>query len=166
MVLATHAIVGGAAASLFPSHPTVAFFAGFFSHFVLDAIPHWQYAFLSSKVKDPSTVKVDKYYVWDLFRIGLDVTLGVVATILIVWYPISNMLPPNIVMLGMIGGVLPDFLQFVYSRFPSRPMSLVQRFHDLMHTKCELPVGAILGVFLQVAIIAFVILSAKYLVQL
>jgi hypothetical protein len=41
MILSTHAIVGAAIASFLPSHPTIAFVLGFGSHFVLDAIPHW-----------------------------------------------------------------------------------------------------------------------------
>jgi hypothetical protein len=34
------------------SHPTTAFVLGFASHFVLDAIPHWDYAIRSAAV-DP-----------------------------------------------------------------------------------------------------------------
>jgi hypothetical protein len=43
MILSTHAIVGGAIASLFPSHPILIAAAGFTSHLVIDAIPHWDY---------------------------------------------------------------------------------------------------------------------------
>jgi hypothetical protein len=43
MILSTHAIVGGAIASLFPSHPLLVVAAGFVSHFAIDAIPHWDY---------------------------------------------------------------------------------------------------------------------------
>jgi hypothetical protein len=43
MILSTHAIVGGAIASLFPSHLVLVVAAGFASHFAIDAIPHWDY---------------------------------------------------------------------------------------------------------------------------
>jgi hypothetical protein len=43
MILSTRAIVGGALASVFPSHPVVVIAAGFASHFAIDAIPHWDY---------------------------------------------------------------------------------------------------------------------------
>jgi len=35
MILSTHAIVGGAIASLFPTHPAVAIVGGFASHFLM-----------------------------------------------------------------------------------------------------------------------------------
>jgi hypothetical protein len=50
MILSTHAIVGGALASLFPSHPVVIIAAGFASHFAIDAIPHWDYKLRSISV--------------------------------------------------------------------------------------------------------------------
>ena len=50
MILTTHAIVGGALASLFPTHPITAIAAGFASHFVIDAIPHWDYPLQSISV--------------------------------------------------------------------------------------------------------------------
>jgi hypothetical protein len=43
MILSTHAVVGGAIASLFPSHPVLVAVAAFASHFAIDAIPHWDY---------------------------------------------------------------------------------------------------------------------------
>ncbi|MDH2348696.1 hypothetical protein [Bradyrhizobium sp. SSUT77] len=43
MILSTHAIVGGAIASLIPDQPALAFVAGIVSHFVIDAIPHSDY---------------------------------------------------------------------------------------------------------------------------
>jgi hypothetical protein len=50
MILSTHAIAGAAIASFLPSHPTAAFVLGFASHFVLDAIPHWDYPIRSAAV--------------------------------------------------------------------------------------------------------------------
>lgn len=43
MILCTHAIIGGAIASLLPLNPAAAAIAGFASHFAIDAIPHWDY---------------------------------------------------------------------------------------------------------------------------
>jgi hypothetical protein len=137
MTLATHAVVGGAVASLFPSHPLIAFFAGFFSHFILDAIPHWDYKILSAYAdkkiaKLSEKTKIDKYFVLDLLRTGTDALLGVSVTLL-VWHP-ATIAEWEILALGMIGGMLPDFLQFVYARFPHQPMILIQKFHDFMQT--------------------------------
>jgi hypothetical protein len=168
MILVTHAVVGGAVASLFPSHPIIAFFAGFFSHFILDAIPHWDYKILSSYANpDISTTsevtKVDKYFGFDLLRIGADVLLGVLI-ILFVWHP-TTLVQLEILALGVFGGILPDFLQFVYTRFPHQPMILVQKFHDLMHLKSKLDDKLFLGAFLQIIVMVCVILLVKYLIQ-
>ena len=38
MILSTHAVVGGAIASLMPGHPVLAFGIGVASHFAIDAI--------------------------------------------------------------------------------------------------------------------------------
>jgi hypothetical protein len=43
MILSTHAVVGGAIASLMPSHPVLAFVVGVASHYAIDAIPHVDY---------------------------------------------------------------------------------------------------------------------------
>jgi hypothetical protein len=50
MILCTHAVVGAALASFVPSHPAAAFAIGFASHFVLDAIPHWDYSIKSRSI--------------------------------------------------------------------------------------------------------------------
>jgi hypothetical protein len=50
MNLSTHAIVGGAIASLMPSHPMLVAVAGFASHIAIDTIPHWDYRLRSIAV--------------------------------------------------------------------------------------------------------------------
>jgi hypothetical protein len=51
LILSTHAIIGGAVASLFPSHPVFIAIAGFASHFAIDAIPRWDYPLQVISVK-------------------------------------------------------------------------------------------------------------------
>jgi hypothetical protein len=51
MILSTHAIIGGAVASLMPSHPMFAFVTGVASHFAIDAIPHVDYPLYSISVR-------------------------------------------------------------------------------------------------------------------
>jgi hypothetical protein len=160
MTLATHAVVGGAVASLFPSHPIIAFVVGFLSHFVLDAIPHWDYKLLSAYI-NPN--KVDKNFGLDLLHVGTDMILGILITLLI-WHPIS-VSQLEILFLGIFGGVLPDFLQFVYLRFPHQPMILIQKFHDFMHAKHELANRPLIGIFLQIILMICVVLLVKYLIQ-
>jgi hypothetical protein len=47
MTLSTHAIVGGAIASLMPGQPVFAFIVGVASHFAIDAIPDVDYPLYS-----------------------------------------------------------------------------------------------------------------------
>lgn len=167
MVLATHAVVGGAVASLFPSHPVEAFVAGFVSHFILDAIPHWDYKLLSAYAgaKDPAPTdgpNASKYFAIDLAHIGADLILGVVLTLLI-WQPVGYM-AWKILALGVIGGILPDFLQFVYVRFPHQPMILIQKFQDFMQAEYKIH-NPYLGVFLQATVAVIVVLLVKYMIR-
>ena len=79
MILSTHAIVGAAIASFLPSHPTAAFVLGFASHFVLDAIPHWDYPIRSAAVhpKIGGPMTFDRALLRDAVVIGSDGLLGI-----------------------------------------------------------------------------------------
>ena len=43
LTLMTHAIVGAAIVGLVPAHPLLGLSLAFASHFILDALPHWDY---------------------------------------------------------------------------------------------------------------------------
>jgi hypothetical protein len=79
MILSTHAVVGGAIASLMPGHPALAFVIGAASHFAIDAIPHVDYPLYSISVKRsaPSALTLNWLLVQDLGLITLDACLGV-----------------------------------------------------------------------------------------
>lgn len=163
MVLATHAIVGGAAATLFPSHPVIAFFAGFFSHFILDAIPHWDYHQSLSILAKVEKKEKSRLSIRDLLFTGTDAILGILVTLLI-WHP-ANFAQLEILALGVIGGLLPDLLTFMYLCFPYQPMILIKKFHTFIHAKHELK-NVPIGIFLQIVLIVCVTLLVKHLVQL
>ena len=81
MVLATHAFAGGILAAAITANPAVAFGIGVISHFLLDAIPHWDYT-LSSSRKDPRNPLADdiqsgKALIGDLAKIGADFLFGI-----------------------------------------------------------------------------------------
>lgn len=76
MILTSHAIVGVAAASVFPSHPILAFSVAIASHYIVDAIPHWEYDLLSSK-KDRDNplnndITIGKDFISDLKKVLFD----------------------------------------------------------------------------------------------
>ena len=178
MTLATHAVVGAATATLCPSHPIIAFSAGFASHFLLDAIPHWDYKILS-KYADPnlamcvnsqgssssSRIKRDRWFWFDLLRTGCDVLLG--AAIILIFLQPRSRIQWLTIGAGAFGAILPDFLQFVYMRFPHQPLVALQKFHIyLMHAKSDLNDRPFIGIASQVAVMAFGIILARYLIKL
>src|SRR3989344_4872604 len=159
MTLGTHAIVGAAVASFIPTHPALGFIAGFLSHFLIDAIPHRDYAIRSAFV-DPSLAgkaKFDKALVLDAVTIGADAAFGVFLSLL--FFAVSG----NwwAILAGAIGGILPDPLQFAYSRFPHEPLSTLQRFHRWIHTSHRLKSHLYIGVFSQ-AVFVVAVVAAVY----
>ena len=160
MTLATHTVVGSTLGRLTSRVPVVGFLLGFASHFLLDAIPHWDYR-LSSSVKDEvnplnSDIVLGHHFVWDLLKIGFDVLLGVGVTFLLYgggggWHNWS-------LWTGAFGAILPDFLQFVYYKFRRWPLSALQRFHLWIHTEKRLDGRPVLGVTLQVLLTGVVFL--------
>jgi len=137
MILSTHAIVGGAIASLLPSHPVLAVAAGFASHFAIDAIPHWDYPLRSiatGKTADNRKLKMSATLFRDLALIGFDACAGLVLALLL----FATSTTAWVIALGAIAGMLPDPLQFVHSVYPHEPLKSLQRFHSWIHSKKKL----------------------------
>jgi hypothetical protein len=159
MILSTHAVVGGAIASLFPSHPILVAVLGFTSHFVIDAMPHWDYPLKSISVKPNANnwaLKINRRLFRDLALIGFDACIGIVLTLLLFASPSTI----GVVALGALAGMLPDALQIVHSLYPREPLGTLQQFHRWIHTKRHL--GWKLGASSQ-AIFAAVVAGAALL---
>jgi hypothetical protein len=138
MILSTHAIVGGAIASLFPSHSILVAALSFASHFVIDAIPHWDYPLQSISVKPNANnwaLKMNRRLFRDLALIGFDAIGGVALTLLLFASPGTI----GVIALGAFAGMLPDALQVAYSLYPREPLKALQQFHLWIHTKRHLP---------------------------
>jgi hypothetical protein len=120
MILTTHAVVGAALASFVPSHPAAAFVFGFGSHFILDAIPHVDYPIKSRSV-DPrigAPMAFDGALLRDFITIGSDGLFGMLLSLLL----FSSLTNFWAVVMGAVGAMLPDPLQFAYTRFPYEPL--------------------------------------------
>ena len=154
MILSTHAIVGAALASFLPAHPIGAFVIGFGSHFVLDAIPHWDYSIKSRSV-DPkfrAPVVFDSALRRDALTIGSDAVFGIMIALLVFGSRESFWA----VLVGAIGAMLPDPLQFLHARWPHGPLQIHQRFHRWAHTNrkiASIPFGVGTQMTLVVAVI-------------
>lgn len=139
MVLITHAIVGAGVAQLFPEYPAVGFVAGILSHYLSDFFPHWDYAQYFSSVQKKSNGRLE---VLDRINIGpkfilesLLVLLDAVLGLALAWFlwksPLIEVL---VVVLGAIGGMLPDFLQIAYGFFKNKFTQAFQKIHAFTHT--------------------------------
>jgi hypothetical protein len=83
MILTTHAIVGGALASLFPTHPIVVIAASFASHFAIDAIPHWDYPlqYISVRSGHRNHLKWERPILQDAALIAFDACAGLALAV-------------------------------------------------------------------------------------
>ncbi len=166
MTLTTHAIIGAAAAKIFSFNPVLAGFAAFASHFLIDAIPHWDYVPRSFQ-RDPQNpmnndMKVGKDFFRDLVRIALDASCGVVLSLLI--FQPSSIYLFLIIMTGAIFGIVPDPLQYVYWKIRREPFVSLQRFHIWIHSKNKkLTLGHrwAVGIASQALLVVLVVLLTK-----
>ena len=165
MTLTTHAIVGASIASLIPTHPVLGFTLGFTSHFLLDAIPHWDYILLSSKkdLNNPmnNDLIINKNFIIDLFKISFDAVLGLAVALLLFGFSNFNLLWAAF--WGAIGAMMPDALQFVYFKWRHEPIKSLQKFHLWIHAKKDLNNRPVLGISLQIIVILCFVVVSKFL---
>jgi hypothetical protein len=161
LTLTTHAIVGAAIAAVMPTHPYLAISAAFASHFLLDAIPHWDYPLRSDSI-NPSVaaaLKFDGALLADMLTIAADALLGIVLALLLLANP-SNWI---LIACGAGAAILPDALQFAYMRFPSEPLTSLQRFHCWIHASPRLRGRPVLGLTAQIVLVFLVLLIVRVL---
>ena len=162
MTLSAHAVVGTAVASLFPINLPAAFAVAFLSHYVMDAIPHRDYK-LESLVSDGKNhlnddLVMDMRFVCDFVKISADFGLGIILSLLlfIAVHPAGW----PIVVVGIVGGVMPDGLQFVYMKTHNKILSYFQRVHVWAHFDEHPNVTPFAGFSLQAVIVAVIVCSA------
>lgn len=135
MILSTHAIVGASIASFMPNQPALAFIAGVASHFLIDAIPHSDYRLHSISIgRSRSAITANGFLVRDLGLLAVDASAGLVVALVLYASPGATLA----VLLGAVGGMLPDPLQLAHRLYPREPLRSLQRFHVWMHTKHRL----------------------------
>ena len=150
MTLATHILVAGALVKpLAGSIPTSLLFAtALASHYLSDAIPHYDYKLISKDRSAPDNPKLKKDWrliTIDLARIFLDIAIG--AAILYYLFP---SLPFFWV---VTGAILPDALQPLFWLYKKFPIKQTQAFHDFMHAELRLDFTA-MAIFSQLALAA------------
>lgn len=157
MTLATHIVIAAAVTKPLTLSPFIGFFIGVISHYLSDAIPHWDYRLHSILDKGLDAPSEDKrtidyaLFVKDIRNTALDFFIGLGVALFLFW-PIT-MQEFLYVLLVSFGGVLPDFLQGVYFTGKAPFLKPVQKFHDLMHTDIKLGRYPLIGIPLQAVIV-------------
>lgn len=149
MILTPHAIIGAAVASALPGHPVVGFALALASHYLADMIPHNHYAhhhFIIKETRSIASLVHNIKAVYQLSLIFFDFALGTLLAVLFFardWYSLL------IVLIGVAGGVLPDFLRFVHYKYKHDFFSKLTKFHDSCECKNNLDHKPALGATIQ-----------------
>jgi hypothetical protein len=151
MTLATHGVVGSLVAQSLAWNPFLAIPIAFLSHFVLDAIPHWDYQLhsVSGDYNDSMTWKFSYgvSFISDCLKVGIDFIIGVGLSL--VAFKILGQELSWVGWLGLLVAVSPDFFHFIYSHFPNKAINLLQRFHKFFHSKRRIEGSPVFGISLQ-----------------
>jgi hypothetical protein len=161
MILSTHAVVGAAIATLLPHDPVLVFAAGVASHFVIDAIPHWDYPLRGISVDCSKTgaIQLNRALLRDVCLIAFDGCAGLALAVLL----FAQSAPIWIIAIAAVAAMLPDPLQLVHRLYPHEPLKSLQWFHEWMHTDRRL--GWRIGVGSQLAFSGAVVMLAQVLQQ-
>lgn len=157
MTLTTHIVFAGAVTKplIGNYNPLLIFVVAFASHFILDAIPHFDYKLLSAKEEDSMSAKIVKDYKLiskDLVRIGTDILVG--SVIIVVTYSFLEITFPAIIFIAVIiGAIMPDALQPVYWLSKNSLLKPLHKFHVKIQEKREIK-SPLLGISTQAIIIA------------
>jgi hypothetical protein len=144
MTLATHIVIAGAITKpmIGKVHPALAFAVALATHYLSDAIPHYDYHIGTAKQKTAAVLKIElnptpRNIAHDLIKIGFDATVGFVVLLFFARpeFSFAGIFPYALVALAAI---LPDALQSVYWFWRKSPIKEMKIFHDYWHAKEKL----------------------------
>lgn len=142
MVITPHMLVGAAVGSQF-NNPWSVFILGLFSHYILDALPHWDYLF-KVRIANPDHLR----------KIGLDFILGGFFVLILGWSSTQKLF----ILIGIIAALLPDFLEVLYQNFDIKWLRPLSKFHHKIHFQKRLSFWRGLPFALIVSLIAVSVL--------
>lgn len=166
MIRATHITTTAAIAALaHTTEPLGVLLIGIISHYILDAIPHWEYDLASlhnrrGNAKERRLTLDRRATVLDMFRVTLDIFMGVALLLMTPAFSFDTLLSPLFVALT-VGAILPDVLQPLGLIIKKSPFTNIHDFGERIHSKISikafpwgvaLQVGLILGSMLVLSI--------------
>lgn len=159
MILATHIIIAAAVTKpIAHMHPALIFGVAVASHYLSDALPHWDYELTAIADKENTATRhwnlQSASLAHDIVRFSLDAIVGA-AFVIMLLSPLSfsDWIAAT---LAIIGGALPDFLGGLYM-LGLKFLLPHQRFHDWIHTKIRLGPYPLIGIPFQILIAAIAV---------
>ncbi len=152
MLLTVHA-AAGILISQQINNPLITFLAAFGSHFLLDIIPHGDSDWMEEYQSKNKTSKIKR-----IITIIIVDVFALMALFFIAYFHYKKMGSGLNVFVGILGAVLPDMIVGLYESTKTigkRFCRLHFLFHDLL--RFHLPLNQ--GLFLQVVILAILLLS-------
>lgn len=167
MTLITHSIIGASVAQFFPSQPWLGLIAAVGSHYVSDVIPHISVANFFGSLKRGKNERqrpLEGYiYGWRFIKDASIVICDMLVGILLAWLIWKNSASLLIILIGVVGGTLPDLLQIAYGfLMKSKALLFFRKVHDFMHAPESLDIVNIpLGIISESSFIIFVVTISK-----
>lgn len=161
MTLTSHAIVGAVLAASLPAHPVLVSSVAFLSHFVLDAIPHWDYPIQSGSSSGRGFEK-GKALIFDFGKVAGDAALGFFLTYGLFMSGLFYTEYSFLIFLGAFFSMVPDGLQFLYHVYKSKVLAWIQNIHMTIHSDTKIT-HPVIGPLLQVIFIVVVCFGARML---
>lgn len=155
MTLTTHIVIAAAVTKpLMAINPVFGFLAAIASHYLSDAIPHWDYN-LTSLIGEKNHEKPHWQFnrfslLHDLRNVAIDGLLGAGIVFLFFWPDSAAELMPLIFIIT--GAILPDFLEGLYATRHVPFLELPHRLHEKIHTKIKLGPYPFIGIPFQIII--------------
>ena len=154
MILTPHILTGAIIGSKISSL-IIVFFMSFFSHYLLDMIPHHEYDIIKIKYKK---TKLNKELFFALSKIIIDFSVGLLIALWFIW----NKPYFFMAIFGIFSSLLPDGLLFLYWNYPNnRLLKFFAKPHNDCHFFKNSPVWLGIGMEILLSLTAIIFLVSN-----
>lgn len=153
MLATSHALAAGIILKTIPD-PKIALPLALASHFALDLIPHWDFAYNNNRPSQALTLKNEKNHLQLAFYAGLDVIFGFVLTLFL-----FRDLNPLLLSTTIFFAQLPDWIEMPYYFFglQLKPSIWAKKMQKRIHSRAALPWGLVSQIVVIVPLLWWVI---------